>query len=237
MGNICCGGAENKKVGAFQGDDADDRNNQFDSHHSFQAVPSSQTATTTNTPQTSTSDMMNMNNNNNNNAVNSTNNTGSNSSISNLQQGMQGSTISAAEQAAENERLQAYREEQARLELIVQATGRGMVAVRSTRGSTGYYDQGFAAALAQHLEQTTQFPATLPISLPAAHPTDSIYARLAQPQWEGIALGTKGGGLAGCAGENPNTYMNHVAESYLDATIPKKERLFRGIGPIVENLL
>jgi hypothetical protein len=226
MGNVCCGDAEQKKVGAFQGDDSDDRDRQYDSHHSFNTLTSQ---TTMQTPHTSTSgltsDMLNNNNNNNNAGTNS------NSSMSNL-----AGTISAAEQAKENERLQALREEQARLELIVQATGRGMVAVRSTRGSTGYYDQGFAAALAQHLEQTTQFPATLPISLPAAH-VDSIYARLAQPQWEGIALGTKGGGLAGCAGENPNTYMNHVAESYLDATIPKKERLFRGIGPIVENLL
>jgi hypothetical protein len=223
MGNICCGGAEHKKVGAFQGDDIDDQDRPYDSHHSLNTANSYPT-TTANAPPTSVSDM-NMNNNN--------SGTNSNSSLSNLQ----GTTISAAEQAKENERLQALREEQARLELIVQATGRGMVAVRSTRGSTGYYDQGFAAALAQHLEQTTQFPATLPVSLPPAHPTDSIYARLAQPQWEGIALGTKGGGLAGCAGENPNTYMNHVAESYLDATIPKKERLFRGIGPIVENLL
>jgi hypothetical protein len=226
MGNVCCGTAENKKVGAFQGgDDADDP---YDSHHSLNTAPSHQQAAT-NTSQTTlasgpgSSEFLN----------NAGTNTGSSSSISNLQ----GNAISAAEQAKENERLQALREEQARLELIVQATGRGMVAVRSTRGSTGYYDQGFAAALAQHLEQTTQFPATLPISLPPAHPTESIHARLAQPQWEGIALGTKGGGLAGCAGENPNTYMNHVAESYLDATIPKKERLFRGIGPIVENLL
>jgi hypothetical protein len=226
MGNVCCGAAENKKVGAFQGgDDNDDRDRPFDSHRSMNDAPSYQQTTSTSqtTLASGPSDSMLTNN----------ANTNSNSSISNLHN----SAISAAEQAKENERLQALREEQARLELIVQATGRGMVAVRSTRGSTGYYDQGFAAALAQHLEQTTQFPATLPISLPNTHPTDSIYARLAQPQWEGIALGTKGGGLAGCAGENPNTYMNHVAESYLDATIPKKERLFRGIGPIVENLL
>jgi hypothetical protein len=237
MGNVCCGAAEHKKVGAFQGggDDSDDRDRQYDSHHSFHTnatAPSYQQTSniggsagsqTTLASGQGSAEFMNMNN----------AGTNSNSSMSNLHN----SAISAAEQAKENERLQALREEQARLELIVQATGRGMVAVRSTRGSTGYYDQGFAAALAQHLEQTTQFPATLPISLPVVHPTDSIYARLAQPQWEGIALGTKGGGLAGCAGENPNTYMNHVAESYLDATIPKKERLFRGIGPIVENLL
>lgn len=195
------------------------------------------------------------------------------------------------------ERLKKMREEQARLELIVQNAGRGMVAVRSTRGSTGYYDQGFAAALAQHLEQTTKFPDHLPVRLPpppdkstslsskadenknttntssTASPSlssiknsnnttnndggaessnaasssnatalssaspNSVYSRLSQPQWEGIALGNKGSGLAGCAGENPNTYMDHVAVSYLDSVVPKKERLFAGVGPMVENLL
>ena len=49
---------------------------------------------------------------------------------------------------------------------IVNGAARGMVAVRSTRGSTGYYDQGFAGLLAQHLEQTTSFPNKLPLVLP-----------------------------------------------------------------------
>lgn len=53
---------------------------------------------------------------------------------------------------------------------IVNGAARGMVAVRSTRGSTGYYDQGFAGLLAQHLEQTTSFPSRLPLVLPAAAP-------------------------------------------------------------------
>lgn len=68
--------------------------------------------------------------------------------------------------ALDAERLKNLREEQARLDLLVATTGRDMVAVRSTRGSTGYYDQGFAAALAQHLEQTTEFPNKLPQRLP-----------------------------------------------------------------------
>ena len=63
------------------------------------------------------------------------------------------------------EKLKKLQEEQARLEMIVSTAGRGMVVVRSTRGSTGYYDQGFAAALAQHLEQTTEFPEQLEVRL------------------------------------------------------------------------
>jgi len=53
---------------------------------------------------------------------------------------------------------------------IVNGAARGMVAVRSTRGSTGYYDQGFAGLLAQHLEQTTSFPNKLPLVLPEPAP-------------------------------------------------------------------
>ena len=137
----------------------------------------------------------------------------------------------------ETERLKIVRQEQARLDVIVSAAGRGMVAVRSTRGSTGYYDQGFAAALAQHLEETTQFPGKLPMKLPPAPTTgSSVYERLSRPQWEGILLGN-GGGLAGCAGENPIRYMDNLAESLLDSVVPSKQQLFAGANPMVENLL
>jgi hypothetical protein len=170
------------------------------------------------------------------------------------------------------------RQEQARLEMIVQAAGRGMVAVRSTRGSNAYYDQGFAAALGQHLEQTTTFPqhvvsrqlppfasgsgssnsstmttvaatssgATASSSLGDAasrttnsSSSSSVYARLNQPAWEYMQLGTKKHGLAGCAGENPQAYFDHVAESFLDEIVPHKQRLFASntVHPIVESLL
>jgi hypothetical protein len=150
-----------------------------------------------------------------------------------LQSQGNGEQISSKEEA---EQLKLLREEQARLDLIVSAAGRGMVAVRSTRGSTGYYDQGFAAALAQHLEETTQFPDRLPVRLPPADASSSVYERLSRPQWDRIALGN-GGGLAGCAGENPIRYMDNVAESLLDSVVPAKQQLFVGVSPMVENLL
>jgi len=159
------------------------------------------------------------------------------SSSSQQQQQLQsqgvGDTVSSKEEA---ERLKLMREEQARLDLIVSAAGRGMVAVRSTRGSTGYYDQGFAAALAQHLEETTQFPDRLPVHLPLVNRTTSVYERLSQPQWEAIALGNSTG-LAGCAGENPIRYMDNIAESLLDSVVPAKQQLFAAASPMVENLL
>ena len=110
-----------------------------------------------------------------------------------------------------------------------------MVSVRSTRGSTPYYDQGFAAALHQHLEQTTKFP---PVSnqLPPASQT-SVYSRLSKPMWQDILLGTQDNGLAGLAGENPYTYIDHGAEAFLDKVQVKKERLFSGTNPMVESLL
>jgi hypothetical protein len=140
---------------------------------------------------------------------------------------------------AEAARLQALREEEARLQLILQTAGRGMVAVRSTRGSTAYYDQGFAAALYQHLEQTTKFPENLPTQLPpsSSNTSSSVYARLSKPPWQDIVLGKQQVGLAGCAGENPHTYMDHEAEAFLDQVRPKKERLFAGASPMVKNLL
>lgn len=61
------------------------------------------------------------------------------------------------QQQIDDELYIAMRAEQSRLERIVQEAGQMMVSIRSTRGSTGYYDQGFAAALWQHLEQTQAF--------------------------------------------------------------------------------
>jgi hypothetical protein len=123
---------------------------------------------------------------------------------------MSNSAISTEQVLAAEQRL-AY--EQARCTLIVQQTGRSMVSVRSTRGSTVYYDQGFAAALSQHLEQMTQFASHVAARLPPA-PTRSssidsshmdgkkgnagptsnsateniVYSILSRPEWDGIYL-------------------------------------------------
>ena len=136
----------------------------------------------------------------------------------------------------DEERLKAQREEQARLDMIVNAAGRGMVAVRSTRGSTGYYDQGFAAALAQHLEQTTQFPDQLAVRLPPPSTQSTVYERLSQPQWDGIVLGNAGG-TAGSRSDNPMQLVDSIAESLLDEAVPTKQKLLAGTSPLVENLV
>lgn len=129
----------------------------------------------------------------------------------------------------EAERQKKLREEQARLDMIVAMAGRGMVAVRSTRGSTGYYDQGFAAALAAHLEQTTQFPETLPVKLPqSSNEESSLFSVLNQPMT--VNLPNK-------IAEDPNRYMDSVAEPLLETVLPAKQQLFARVNPIVESLM
>jgi hypothetical protein len=149
---------------------------------------------------------------------------------------------------------------------IVNGAARGMVAVRSTRGSTGYYDQGFAGLLAQHLEQTTSFPSTLPLVLPAratpkettksaASPSSKgfsskespFYEMLARPDWEGMELVVddaasklRGREASAAASGDPHKLMDALAESLLDGpytVLPAKQQLFAGVRPMVENLL
>uniref|UniRef100_A0A7S2YNJ3 Uncharacterized protein n=1 Tax=Entomoneis paludosa TaxID=265537 RepID=A0A7S2YNJ3_9STRA len=139
-------------------------------------------------------------------------------------------------QEQQKKRIEEQRLEQARLDMVVQAAGRRMVAVRSTRGSNAYYDQGFAAALSQHLEQTTKFKEHVDHPLPTTHSTP-VYERLSQPAWDGIQLGVKEG-TAGLAGESPHLFFDRVvAEPFLEDVVPKKERLFAGVEPMVESLL
>lgn len=138
---------------------------------------------------------------------------------------------------------------------IVNGAMRGMVAVRSTRGSTGYYDQGFAGLLAQHLEQTTSFPKELPLVLPPVAPLkprskddggegsapkeakkSTFYDRLARPRWEGMELVVPDDPASG----DPHKLMDALAESLLDGpntVLPAKQQLFAGTKPMVENLL
>jgi hypothetical protein len=150
MGNVCCGGkAEGTKSSAFitsnnnvTNHDVVDRNDSgFDiqQHSNVNSILSNDRKNASGNDASSINAFPNNNNNNNN--INST-----------LQQFNQNNTTTGNKFAVDNDQYMALREEQARLEMIVQSTGRGMVSIRSTRGNTGYYDQGFAAALWQHLE-------------------------------------------------------------------------------------
>lgn len=149
----------------------------------------------------------------------------------------QATTASSLDSNKNAQAERALREEQARLELIVSDAGRSMVAVRSTRANHDYYDQGFAAALAQHLQEQIGSSSALPTTLPSPSKDINVFATLNSNPWDHVQLGTQTTGLAGCAGENPNTYMNHVAESFLASVVPTREHLFNQVEPMVENLL
>jgi hypothetical protein len=105
-------------------------------------------------------------------------------------------------------------EEAARLELLVSTAGRDMVSVRSTRGATYYHDQGFAAALFSHLQQTLPQNKLKP-KLPAA--TDHVVAVLSRPI--------------------PAHPEDRRWESLLTQTSGSKEQIFAKCPQIVESLL
>jgi hypothetical protein len=114
--------------------------------------------------------------------------------------------------------------EDARRNYILQVAAREMISIKSSRGSAGYFDQGFAKALADHLEETTNFADSIPYCLP--EPTDdlsksAVSQRLSQPNDRDSSIAE----------------ATDDVESLLDATIPKKERLFAAAGPILDNLL
>lgn len=128
-------------------------------------------------------------------------------------------------------------EEAARLELIVSNAARAMVSVRSTRGATYYHDQGFAAALCAHLQQTMPHP-TLRSTLPESATT---------PAGGGVAT-KKTPSVAGSAttGTNVVTILSRPIpaqpddrhwEAVLNQTSGSTELIFAKCPQIVETLL
>jgi hypothetical protein len=158
------------------------------------------------------------------------------------------SNNTSPEYRAAVEAQQLLRQEQARLERLVQATGQRMVPIRSNRGngpSLYYTDQGFAAALAQHLEQTAAFShIALPQTLP---PAPSTAARDEGPDWNAAADPTTVFGrlaaaphpmiLGSTSKSSRGDDFERWAEMYLDKVIPQREVLFQHTNPVVESLL
>jgi len=129
--------------------------------------------------------------------------------------------------------------EEARLQLVVSTAGRDMVSIQSTRGATFYHDQGFAAALSQHLQQT--LPAT------TSRPDLPSFVSSSSSSSATITRNKK-------KNNNNNTPTNNNLLSVLSQSIPvdngglwameivneatiTKEQLFAKCPQIVENLL
>lgn len=142
-----------------------------------------------------------------------------------------GGGMATPQDPVEAARVQAQKEEESRLLLILQTAGRGMVSVRSTRGSTVYYDQGFAAALYQHLEQTAALATrTLPVRLPPFYCMPFKHGELHSASFSAAqTASTSGGGL----GETSTTSTSSLSTDEL-ATATVYARLSK---PIWKNIL
>eukprot|EP00578_Thalassiosira_sp_NH16_P001973 CAMPEP_0181130402 /NCGR_PEP_ID=MMETSP1071-20121207/29843_1 /TAXON_ID=35127 /ORGANISM="Thalassiosira sp., Strain NH16" /LENGTH=313 /DNA_ID=CAMNT_0023216467 /DNA_START=96 /DNA_END=1037 /DNA_ORIENTATION=+ len=66
----------------------------------------------------------------------------------------------------------------------------------------------------------------------------NVMDALSKGRWDGVRLGTSrgGSGLAGCGGEDPEYYLDDLAESLLETLVPTKSSLVGGCASIVENL-
>lgn len=122
-----------------------------------------------------------------------------------------------------------------------------------------YYDPAYAAEAAQAILRTAAHTgglvfsndmathAAMNVSIMGALPQSSVSSQstrkkskdiidmLGKGIWDGVRLGTRGR-LAGCGGEDPEYYLDDLAEEILEKMVPTKTSLFGGCPPIVENL-
>jgi len=131
---------------------------------------------------------------------------------------------------------------------------------RGGGGINTYYDPAYAAAAAQDILRSAAVTGGLVfsddkataaawnVSVLGTMPSSSrenngsltnakdIMETLGRGRWDGVRLGSRGSGLAGCGGENPEYYLDDLAESFLETMVPTKTSLFAGCASIVENL-
>lgn len=127
-------------------------------------------------------------------------------------------------------------------------------------GVNTYYDPAYAAAAAQDILRSAAVTGGLvfctdkasqaawnlsvigimPISVSQnkGFPSKSkdTVEMLGRGRWDGVRLGSRGSGLAGCGGENPEFYIDDLSEAFLETMVPAKMTLFGGCSSVVENL-
>ena len=119
-----------------------------------------------------------------------------------------------------------------------------------------YYDPAYAAAAAQDILNSAARTGGLmfmdddatraawglnvvgdvPVSVVGSTGKDLMDA-LGKGRWENVRLGSRESGLAGCGGEDPEYFLDDIAEAFLETMVPTKTTLFGGCPSIVENLL
>lgn len=127
-------------------------------------------------------------------------------------------------------------------------------------GINTYYDPVYAAAAAQDILRSAAITGGLDFCddmasraawnvsmigiLPVPTSRDRGYLAnskevietLGKGRWDGVRLGSRGSGLAGCGGEHPEYYLDDLAEAFLETMVPTKSSLLGGCASIVENL-
>lgn len=126
-------------------------------------------------------------------------------------------------------------------------------------GMNSYYDPAYAAAAAQDILRSAAMTgglvfcsdqATLSawrVSMISHIPVTSqdkgnfpkpkdVIETLERGRWGGVRLGSRGSGLAGCGGEDPEYYLDDLSEAFLETMVPTRNSLFGGCVSIVENL-
>jgi hypothetical protein len=113
-----------------------------------------------------------------------------------------------------------------RMEWIVSRAGRDMISVRSTRGATYYNDQGFAAALMAHLQQTLPNSSPSDMSLlpsTSVSSSSSVLTMLARP--------------IPPPPQDDDRWWEQIWQEHQAFTIVRPEQIFSHCPPIVESLL
>jgi hypothetical protein len=162
-------------------------------------------------------------------------------------------------------RLQQYQleaAEQSRRTHIVSTASQSMIPVGSSNtmqqrhGVYTYYDPAYAAAAAQDILNSAartgglmfvddgasreawgvRVLGCLPKAVEGSTGKDLMEA-LGKGRWDDIRLGSRESGVAGCGGEDPEYFLDDLAEAFLESMLPTKTNLLGGCPSIVENLL
>lgn len=119
-----------------------------------------------------------------------------------------------------------------------------------------YYDPAYAAAAAQDIlncaarsgglvfadDEATRAAwnvnvmGVMPTPASSSCTSKDVVDTLGRGRWDGVRLGSRGSGVAGCGGEDPEYYLDDLAEAFLETMVPTKTTLFGGCPSIVENL-
>jgi hypothetical protein len=137
-----------------------------------------------------------------------------------------------------------------------QSASPGMMAHPRLGGIYTYYDPAYAAAAAQDIlnsaartgglmfvdDEATRAAwgvnvvGEMPKCVAGSTDKDLLDA-LGKGRWDDVKLGSRESGAAGCGGEDPEYFLDDLAEAFLETMVPTKTTLFGGCPSIVENLL